>query len=118
LLAEDNNVNQKVAQMILSRLGYTASIAANGRQVLELLKQRAFDVIFMDIQMPEMNGIEAAEAVRKQYGNMAPHICALTAEALEGDEERFLGLGFDGYLSKPLQAATLQRELAKIKPKK
>jgi CheY-like chemotaxis protein len=70
----------------------------------------------MDIQMPEMNGIEATEIVRKTYGEKSPVIVALTAEALEGDEERFIGLGFDFYLSKPLQPQALQQILKLIKP--
>jgi two-component system sensor histidine kinase/response regulator len=116
LLAEDNDVNQKVGLMMLSRLGYTVDVVENGKQVLEAVNTATYDVILMDIQMPEMNGIEAGRRVREKFGEKCPMIIALTAEALEGDEERFLGLGFNGYLSKPLQARTLQRCLRAIKP--
>jgi len=116
LLAEDNAVNQKVGLLMLSRLGYVAEAAANGKRALEALERATYDVILMDIQMPEMNGIEAAGIVRERLGEKSPIIVALTAEALEGDEERFLGLGFDYYLSKPLQANRLQDILRNIKP--
>jgi PAS domain S-box-containing protein len=117
LLAEDNAINQKVGLLMLSRLGYTAEAASNGKLALEALEKAPYDVILMDIQMPEMNGIEAANRVRDQYGNDAPVLVALTAEALEGDEERFLALGFNYYLSKPLQADPLQVILKAIKPR-
>jgi len=115
LLAEDNPVNQKVGRMILSRLGYTADLATNGLRALEAIEKTQYDLILMDIQMPEMNGIEAATIIRQKLGTRCPPIFALTAEALEGDKERFLELGFDGYLSKPLQASTLQNVLKMVK---
>jgi PAS domain S-box-containing protein len=116
LLAEDNAINQKVGLLMLSRLGYVADAAVNGKRALEALEKAEYDLILMDIQMPEMNGIEATEIVRKTYGEKSPVIVALTAEALEGDEERFIGLGFDFYLSKPLQPQALQQILKLIKP--
>ncbi|MEI9999475.1 MAG: PAS domain S-box protein [Verrucomicrobiota bacterium] len=117
LLAEDNAINQKVGLLLLSRLGYAAEVVGNGRLVLDALERKAYDLILMDIQMPVLNGIEAASLVRGTYGAAAPAIVALTAEALEGDEERFLSLGFDHYLSKPLQAEPLQ-DLLRLVPRR
>jgi PAS domain S-box-containing protein len=116
LLAEDNPVNQKVGLLMLSRLGYTANAVANGKRALEALDKATYDIVLMDIQMPEMNGIEATRIIRENYAEQRPVVVALTAEALEGDEERFLKLGFDGYLSKPLQAHRLQKILEAIIP--
>jgi CheY-like chemotaxis protein len=108
-------VNQKVGLLTLSRMGYEADAVGNGRKALDALDQGAYDVVLMDIQMPEMNGIEASNRIREKYGHKRPAIVALTAEALEGDEERFLGLGFDHYLSKPLQVEALQSVLKSVK---
>ena len=116
LLAEDNAVNQKVGLLMLSRLGYTANAVPNGKRALEALDKAAYDLILMDIQMPEMNGIDATRLIRETYHDQRPMVVALTAEALEGDEERFLSLGFDAYLSKPLQAHKLQKVLEAIRP--
>jgi len=116
LLAEDNAINQKVGLKMLSQLGYTADLAVNGLRVLEALNKTQYDLIFMDIQMPEMGGIETTGIIRERFHAHHPSIVALTADALEGDRERFLGLGFDAYLSKPLQAKALQDMLAVIRP--
>jgi CheY-like chemotaxis protein len=114
LLAEDNPVNQQVGLLMLSRLGYTADLAMDGQQALDAAEKTQYDLILMDIQMPNMNGIDAARLIREKQGKARPSIFALTAEALEGDKQRFLGLGFDGYLSKPLQTQTLQETLLTI----
>ena len=116
LMAEDNLINQKVGLLMLSRLGYTANAVPNGKRALEALDKADYDIILMDIQMPEMNGIEATRVITETYGDKRPVIVALTAEALEGDETRILGLGFDGYLSKPLQPEKLQSVLESIVP--
>ena len=116
LLAEDNAINQKVGLKMLSQLGYTADLAVNGLRVLEALNKTQYDLIFMDIQMPEMGGIETTGIIRERFHAHHPSIVALTADALEGDRERFLGLGFDAYLSKPLQPKALQDMLAIIRP--
>ena len=116
LLAEDNAVNQKVGLLMLSRMGYTAKAVANGKRALEALDKANYDVILMDIQMPEMNGIDATRIILETFSDKRPVIVALTAEALEGDEERFLSLGFDAYLSKPLQAHRLQKVLEAVVP--
>jgi PAS domain S-box-containing protein len=116
LLAEDNLVNQKVGMMMLSRMGYTANAVPNGKRALEALENAVYDIVLMDIQMPEMNGIDATRMILDTYGEKRPVVVALTAEALEGDEERFLSLGFDGYLSKPIQAHKLQKILESVVP--
>jgi signal transduction histidine kinase/CheY-like chemotaxis protein len=116
LLAEDNAINQKVGLKMLSQLGYTADLAVNGLRVLEAMNKTQYDLIFMDIQMPEMGGIETTGIIRERFDAHHPSIVALTADALEGDRERFLGLGFDDYLSKPLQPKALQDMLAIIRP--
>ena len=107
LLAEDNLVNPKVALKILERLGYRADVANNGLQVLSALEQNAYDLVLMDIQMPEMDGVAATDAIVRRYGAHRPRIVALTAHALEGDREFYLSAGMDDYLSKPVQVEAL-----------
>jgi len=117
LLAEDNTVNQKVQLLMLSRLGYAADLAVNGLRAVEAVGKADYDVVLMDIQMPEMNGIDALRIIREKLGANCPTILALTAEDLTGDPEMALGIGFDGYLRKPLQATQLQRLLQTVKPR-
>jgi CheY-like chemotaxis protein len=116
LLAEDNLVNQIVALKMLSQLGYKADLAVNGLRVLEALSETRYDLIFMDAHMPEMDGVEATRIIRERFTHQRPVIVALTAEALEGDREKFLGLGFDDYLSKPLKPQALQDVIRSIGP--
>jgi signal transduction histidine kinase/DNA-binding response OmpR family regulator len=111
LLAEDNVINQKVGLLMLSKLGYRAELAANGLEALEAAKKTSFDLILMDIQMPEMDGVESSRLIRRELGDKCPYLVALTAEALEGDRERLLAFGFDAYLSKPLAPEGLQTVL-------
>ncbi len=110
LLAEDNAINQKVALQMLKRLGYSADVAANGLEVLQALERQPYDVILMDIQMPEMDGIDAAQKIRERWPE-SPKIIAITAYALEGDRERCIRAGMDGYISKPIQIKELQSVL-------
>ncbi|HEV3041338.1 MAG TPA: histidine kinase N-terminal 7TM domain-containing protein [Candidatus Angelobacter sp.] len=113
LLAEDNAINQKVAQHILARLGYFPDVAANGLEVLDALARQVYDVILMDMHMPEMDGMQATKLVRKQFPQaQQPAIIALTADAMQGDREKFLAAGMDNYLSKPLRIEELSEVLA------
>jgi signal transduction histidine kinase/CheY-like chemotaxis protein len=116
LLAEDNIVNQKVQMLMLSRLGYSADLAVNGLRAVEAMKKATYDVVLINVQMPEMNGIEATRAIRQRLGDRCPTILALTAEDLATENEGFLDIGFDGYLRKPLQANALQSLLRTVKP--
>jgi len=114
LLAEDNCVNQQVGLLMLSRLGYSADLAVDGQRAVNAVEKAQYDLILMDIQMPNMNGIDAARIIRDMLGAKCPAIFALTAAALEGDKQRFLDLGFEGYLSKPLQTHTLRETLKTV----
>ena len=104
LLAEDNVVNQRVANLILKRMGYRSDTVANGLEVLEALRQRDYDVILLDIQMPEMDGFSVAREICRIYEKEnRPRMIAMTANALQGDRERCLDAGMDDYLTKPVR---------------
>jgi CheY-like chemotaxis protein len=109
LLAEDNPVNQRLAVRLLEKQGHTVLVAANGRQALALLEQHAVDLVLMDVQMPDMDGLEATAAIRQKEKSNGDHlpIVAMTAHAMQGDRERCLGAGMDGYLAKPVQPSEL-----------
>ena len=112
LLAEDNPVNQKVALSMLKRLDYRADVANNGLAVLSALKRKAYDVILMDIQMPDMDGLDATRCIRElKKIEKQPCIIAMTAYALEGDREEFLKAGMNDYLSKPIRIEELKTAL-------
>jgi CheY-like chemotaxis protein len=115
LLAEDNLVNQKVARLMLKKLGYKADLACNGREVLQAISKKSYDVILMDVQMPEMDGLEATRAILDLNLEKRPKILAMTAYALEGDKERCLLAGMDGYISKPVQLGELKSALSCLK---
>ena len=103
LLAEDNLVNQKVAVRMLDRLGYRVDVVANGVEALEAVRRQGYDLVLMDVQMPEMDGLEATRQIRMSGGDAAqPYIIALTANAMEGDREVCLAAGVDDYVAKPL----------------
>ncbi len=108
LLAEDNTLNQKIALHLLQRMGYRADIAANGIEVLNALRRQTYDVVLMDVQMPEMDGIKATQRIRT-YGSVErqPWIIAMTAYAMEGDRERCLAAGMNDYVSKPVRVKEL-----------
>ncbi|MGE4299657.1 MAG: response regulator [Desulfovibrionaceae bacterium] len=119
LLAEDNRVNRILAQRLLDRMGHAVTTVFNGREVLEALARAPYDLVLMDVQMPEMDGLEATARIRGEASQpvgqrrFAPDIpiVAVTAHAMEGDKERFLQLGGDAYVSKPLDMADLERVL-------
>jgi len=109
LLVEDNAVNQRLAARLLEKRGHRVVVAANGREALGALGKIAFDLVFMDVQMPEMDGLEATAAIREKEKLSGNHqaVIALTAHAMKGDQERCLAAGMDGYLSKPIHAQEL-----------
>ncbi len=112
LLAEDNPINQKVALAMLKHLGYKADVAFNGKELLKSLEQKSYDVILMDIQMPEMDGLEATRFIRSSLpAAKQPRIIAMTAYTLQGDRERCLAAGMDGYISKPVKMEELKAAL-------
>ncbi|HJT52543.1 MAG TPA: response regulator [Candidatus Angelobacter sp.] len=117
LLAEDNVVNRKVAVAMLQRAGHSVKIAENGKEAVRLARAELFDAILMDIQMPEMDGLEATRAIREEEASRGTHvpIVAMTAHALKGDNERFLSAGMDGYIAKPFQQQELFQTLEAVK---
>jgi PAS domain S-box-containing protein len=117
LLAEDNVVNQKVALRMLERLNYRADLAANGVEVLEAMGRQAYDIIIMDVHMPEMDGLEATRRLRANppAGGHRPWIVALTANAIQGDREMCLAAGMDDYVSKPIKTPELAAALARAR---
>ncbi len=114
LLAEDNHINQKVGLALLARLGYRADVAANGLEAVEAVVRQPYDLVLLDIQMPEMDGIEAAQAMRKKLQDRCPVLVALTANAFHGAREEYLAQGFDDYLSKPILPPALRQLIARV----
>ncbi len=115
LLAEDNTVNQKVALRFLTRLGYQAVAVGNGLEVLAAFQTRRYDVVLMDLQMPEMDGLEATRQLRRRLPpDQQPKIIALTANAMEGDRELCLAAGMDDYISKPVKLGEISRAIRRL----
>ena len=110
LVAEDNLVNQKLVRHLLERRGHMPILVANGRDAIDLLRTGDFDLVLMDLQMPEMDGLEATAAIRAQEREArAPRvpIVALTAHAMQGDRQRCMDAGMDGYVAKPIKPVEL-----------
>ncbi len=117
LLAEDNVVNQKVATHLLDRIGYRADIAANGLEVLEACKRQSYDVVLMDVQMPQMDGLEATRRLCRDWpAHKKPRIIAMTANAMQGDREKCLEAGMDDYITKPVRREELAIALSQCQP--
>ncbi|CAN2039043.1 two-component system, sensor histidine kinase [Candidatus Magnetomoraceae bacterium gMMP-15] len=115
LMAEDNKINQKVASYLLKTIGYYPDIVNNGKKALEALKQKSYDVILMDVLMPEMDGIEATSIIRTNWPKeQQPTIIAMTADALSGRKEEYIKKGMDDYISKPLEIEKIIKALEKV----
>ena len=111
LLAEDNLVNQKLALRLLEQMGYRADLASNGAEAVESVARQTYDVILMDVQMPEMDGLEASQRINAAYGENRPRIVAMTANAMQGDREMCLEAGMDDYVAKPIRVDRLTEAL-------
>jgi two-component system sensor histidine kinase/response regulator len=113
LLAEDNLVNQRLVVRLLEKRGHRVVVAANGLEVLRALEKESFDLVLMDLQMPEMDGFEATTGIREKEKGTGAHqaIVALTAHAMKGDREKCLAAGMDGYLTKPIRPQELDQLL-------
>ncbi|MGH9356750.1 MAG: response regulator, partial [Terriglobia bacterium] len=116
LVAEDNAINQRLAQRLLEKRGHSVVIADNGREALAAIDKRPFDLVLMDVQMPEMGGLEATAAIRNREKTTGEHlpIVAITARAMVGDRERCIAAGMDGYVSKPIQSAQLFETVGRL----
>ncbi len=117
LLAEDNATNQKLALRLLERMGYRADAVANGLEAVDALKRQTYDVVLMDVQMPEMDGLEATRHIRRELPDARqPRVIAMTANAMQGDREMCLAAGMNDYVSKPIRVEELVSALSKSRP--
>ncbi len=116
LLAEDNAVNQKLALRILERMGYRADVAGDGAAAIEAIAAATYDVVLMDVQMPELDGLEASRRIRARWGSDGPRIVAMTANAMAEDREACLAAGMDDYLAKPIRVEELAAALLASPP--
>ena len=112
LLAEDNVVNQKLALRLLQQMGYRADVASNGIEAIECIERQRYDVVLMDVQMPEMDGLEASRRIVERWPDGdRPRIVAMTANAMQGDREECLAAGMDDYVTKPIRVDALVQAL-------
>jgi CheY-like chemotaxis protein len=112
LLAEDNVVNQKLALRLLSQMGYRADLASNGIEAIESVERQTYDVVLMDVQMPEMDGLEASRRITARWAaDKRPRIVAMTANAMAGDRELCMQAGMDDYVTKPIRVEALVQAL-------
>src|SRR5204863_7953110 len=118
LLADDNEFNQRVGRMKLEKRGHTVVVVGNGQAALEAVAQSPFDLALMDVQMPDMDGLEVTAAIRHREAPTGRHlpIIALTAHAMKGDRERFLAAGMDGYVAKPVRDQELWDTIDAVVP--
>jgi len=116
LLAEDNVVNQKLALRLLQQMGYRADVASNGIEAIESVARQPYDVVLMDVQMPEMDGLEASRRIVVRWPDAAqrPRIIAMTANAMQGDREECLAAGMDDYVTKPIRVDALVQALMQV----
>jgi CheY-like chemotaxis protein len=118
LLAEDNLVNRKLALRLLGQMGYSADVAADGREAVERVERQPYDVVLMDVQMPEMDGLEATRRIHSTgKPGERPRIVAMTANAMQGDREECLAAGMDDYLTKPIRVEALVEALNLVRPR-
>jgi signal transduction histidine kinase/HPt (histidine-containing phosphotransfer) domain-containing protein len=119
LIADDNPINLRVGQSVLQKLGYRSDVAHNGLEVLSALEQKAYDLLFLDVQMPEMDGLETAKKISERWStDRRPRIIAMTGNALLGDREKCLAAGMDDYISKPIRISELQDSIERWGPTK
>jgi CheY-like chemotaxis protein len=119
LLAEDNVVNQKLALRLLQQMGYRADVASNGIEAIECVARQPYDVVLMDVQMPEMDGLEASRRITAKYKPAErPRIVAMTANAMQGDREECLAAGMDDYVTKPIRVDALVEALDRVSARK
>jgi len=119
LLAEDNVVNQKLALRLLQQMGYRADLASNGLEAVESVERQPYDVVLMDVQMPEMDGLDAArEICAKWAAHERPRIIAMTANAMQGDREQCLAAGMNDYVTKPIRVDQLVAALSSVAARK
>jgi PAS domain S-box-containing protein len=116
LVAEDNAVNQRLALLMLDKLGYRGDVVSNGAEALEALERQQYDVVLMDVQMPELDGLEATRRIHERWSSERPHIIAVTAGAMREERDRCLAAGMDDYLSKPIRMEELSAALASLRP--
>jgi CheY-like chemotaxis protein len=118
LLAEDNAVNQKLALRLLQQMGYRADVASNGVEAIECVERQTYDLVLMDVQMPEMDGLEASRRITAKWKpDDRPRIVAMTANAMQGDREECLAAGMDDYVTKPIRVDALVESLLRVAPR-
>ncbi|HEX6654005.1 MAG TPA: GAF domain-containing protein [Thermoleophilaceae bacterium] len=117
LLAEDNSVNQQLALKLLERMGYGADVVGNGVEAVAAVESASYDLVLMDVQMPELDGLEATRRIVQRFGADRPRIVAVTADAMQGDRERCLAAGMDDYITKPIRPAELAGAIERAEPR-